>query len=42
MGVSINVMKKFFLEDFGNPGSHSHEYGDIPAKGWVSILAFDP
>ncbi len=28
----FNVMKKFFLEDFGNPGSNSHEYGDIAAK----------
>jgi cysteine desulfurase len=28
----FSVMKKFFLEDFGNPGSNSHEYGDIAAK----------
>ena len=28
----FGVMKKFFLEDFGNPGSLSHEYGDIAAK----------
>jgi cysteine desulfurase len=28
----FDVMKKFFLEDFGNPGSNSHEYGDIAAK----------
>ena len=28
----FDVMKKFFLEDFGNPGSNSHEYGDVAAK----------
>lgn len=28
----FDVMKEFFLEDFGNPGSNSHEYGDIAAK----------
>ena len=28
----FGVMKKFFLEDFGNSGSNSHEYGDIAAK----------
>lgn len=28
----FNVMQAYFLEDFGNPGSHTHEYGDVAAK----------
>ncbi len=28
----FELMKTYFLEDFGNPGSHTHEYGDVAAK----------